>query len=453
MRTIPTFALLGPALLLGCSGQPADSDSQAVVDSGGPCADDDACLSNEICEERACIVGDRDNSAEEATPLQVDNDGNQSGAGHIEPAGDVDWFSFTSQGKQFIRVDSSVDDEESGIDSLNTLLTIYDPSGNLLAQEDEHPIGDVSTYDSVAFAGLNDPGTYTVTIEDNAGRSAPGTTYVLTAKDLGAGGSEPDSLQSPGASVSYSGADLWYPLPIALEGSTDTSDSFLLTAPWTDTQLSFVMTTSLTGSALAPHLTLYNTDGDLVMDKESPTLSSPATLANSEGSTYVLKVADTAEGSGPTYWGFIFALVRSEGYGNERESETNDTLGNANVLTMVDQEPTIGSWVAGFGSGHIDTLEDVDLWKFTVDFNDPYLSVFFGAHDYGGLLVASVDILSSTGNVVASLPYDADSDLWNAGPFASGDYYVRVTGANDNVAEGEGAYYQLAVHASTSPLE
>lgn len=448
MHAIPTVL----TLLLGCGGKP-DSDSQQVTDTGGPCSGDDACPANQICEEQACIVGDRDNAAGEATPLETDNDGNRSGAGYIEPAGDVDWYSFTSEGNQFIRIDSSVDDEDAETDALNTVVTVYDPAGVLLAQEDEHPAGNVGTYDSVVFAWLNDPGTYTFTVEDNAGRDAPGTTYIVTAKDLGAGGDEPDSIQSAGMSLTFGGADLWYSIPVVLTSAGDASDSVLLTVPWSDTQLDFITTIGATGSDLVPQITLYNTDGDVLIDKASPTLESPATLVNSEGLTYVLKVTDAEDGSGATYWGFIFALVREEGYGNDREAETNDTLSVANELAMIDEEPDIGSWIAGFGSGHVDTLEDVDLWKFTVDFDDPYVSVFFGAQDYGGLLDASVDLLSSTGNVVDSLPSNADDDLWNSGPYTAGDYYVRVTSSNDNAAEGEAAFYQLAVHASTSPLE
>ena len=46
----------------------------------------------------------------------------------------------------------------------------------------------------------------------------------------------------------------------------------------------------------------------------------------------------------------------------------------------------------------------------------------------------------------------SDADLWNAGPFAAGDYTVRLASAPESVQFGEGAFYQFAAHASTSEL-
>ncbi len=450
----PTLTLF-LACLAAC-GKHDDTDSEPVGtdDTGPECSTDPDCSSTEICELGACIVGDRDNDPADATPLGEDADGNYSADGEVGTAGDVDWFSFSSTGSQFIRVDTTVSDEDDDADSLDTIVTIYDASGALLAQEDEHPAGDVGTYDSVAFAWLNDAGTYTVSVEDKAGRASPDTSYVVTAKDLGDGGDEPDSLQSAGTDLQFEGADLWYALPVVLTGADDTSDSVLLTMPWTDTQLDFILTSGANASELDPAVRLYNSDGDVVLDKGAPTLDDPAALVNSESETYVLNVADAAGGSGPTYWGVVFALVRDEGYGNPRESEPNDAVEDADPLSVVDQEPNIGSWVAGYGSGHLDTAEDVDSWTLAVDFDDAYLSVFYGAQDYGGVAIVSVDIVDSTGAVVASMPgtAGADADLWNAGPFAAGDYTVRFSSAPESTGSGEGAFYQFAAHASTSEL-
>lgn len=449
----PTLTLL---LVLAACGKHADTDSQPVVtdDTGPECSTDPDCSSTEICELGACIVGDRDNDPASATALGEDADGNLSGEGEVAPAGDVDWFSFASTGGQFIRVDTTVSDEDDDDDALDTIVTIYDPSGDLLAQEDEHPAGDVGTYDSVAFAWLDQAGTYTVSVEDKAGRDAPDTSYVVTAKNLGDGGDEPDSVQSAGSELQFEGADLWYALPVVLSGTDDASDSVLLTLPWTDTQLDFILTSGATASDLQAMLRLYNSDGDIVLEKGAPTLDAPAALVNSESETFVLNVVDALGGSGPTYWGVVFALVREEGYGNPRESEPNDAVEDADSLEEIDQEPDIGSWVTGYGSGHLDTADDVDSWTLSVDFDDAYLSVFYGAQDYGGVGIFTVDILDSAGTVVATLESQlgSDADLWNAGPFAAGDYTVRLASAPESVQFGEGAFYQFAAHASTSEL-
>ena len=49
--------------------------------------------------------------------------------------------------------------------------------------------------------------------------------------------------------------------------------------------------------------------------------------------------------------------------------------------------------------------------------------------------------------------YGTDGTIWNAGPVPAGVYTVRFSGSDANTAYGEGAFYQFAFHASTSPLE
>ncbi len=449
--------LLLPAsflLFTACGPKTTETGPTGGDDTAPECVDDDACASTEICDANVCVTGDRD-ALDNPTPLGENADGYLDGDGHIDPAGDVDWFSFPSEGGQFIRVDTLVDDEDLEDDYLDTIVTIYSPDGTLLAQEDEHPGGNVSTYDSVAYAWLSAAGTYTVSVEDKAGRAAADVTFTVTAKDLGDGGAEPDSLQSSGLETTLETADSWYSIPVVLQSGDDASDYVRFDTEWSNTAMVFVTSTGLSASTLTESLTLYNSDGQEILAKQEPTLDDYGALINSQGDTYVLKVTDAGGGTGETYWGVIFALVREEGYGNDRESEPNDTVVEADTLDLTDQEPDIGTWVAGYGSGHIDTLEDVDVWGLTIDDDDSYVSVFYGAQQYGGQLVAAVDVLDSEGNVVAGVEATAGADeyLWNAGPFAAGEYYVRFGGTGSNTGEGEGAFYQFAAHASTSQLE
>lgn len=448
---------LALAALWACSGKDADTepgtDSTPVADT---CVDDDGCDAGQICEAGACIAGDRDNDPASATPLADDGDGNITGEGTIATAGDVDWYQFTSLGSQFVRVDTVVGSSDVEEDGLDTVVTIYDAAGNLLAQEDEHPAGPVGTYDSVAFAYLADPGTYTVTVEDVQGRAEPDTGYTLTVRDMGAGGDEADSLQSAGYSLGVNGADSWYAIPVVLsrgDGTDDVNDYARIQLPWDDTFVEFVGTMSPNASELTPALTLYDAAGGEVMRKTAPTADDPAGVVNTEGQTYVLKVTDADGGMGPTYWAVLFALVRDAGYGNPREVEPNDTT--PQTLAMVDRAPDVGAWVTGYGSGHIDTLGDVDRWSFTFTGDDAFLSVFYGAQTYGGLLLAHMDILDSAGAVVAESDAElgADAPIWNAGPVPAGTYTLVVEGTDMNPAQGEAAFYQFAVSASTSRLE
>jgi hypothetical protein len=162
-----------PLLLLGlwaCLGKDADAvpehDGTPVADT---CADGDGCDNGQIWEAGACIAGDRDNDPASATPLADDGDGNLAADGTIATARDVNCYQFTSIGSQFVRVDTVVGSSDVEEDGLDNVVMIYDAAGGLLAQEDEHPAGPVGTYDSVAFAYLAEPGTYTVTVEDVQG--------------------------------------------------------------------------------------------------------------------------------------------------------------------------------------------------------------------------------------------------------------------------------------------
>lgn len=449
-----------PLLLLAtlaCSGKDADTvpetDSTPVADT---CADDDGCENGQICEDGACVAGDRDNDPASATTLADDGSGVLGGQGTIATAGDMDWYQFTSLGAQFVRVDTVVGSSDVEEDALDTVVTIYDAAGNLLAQEDEHPAGPVGTYDSVAFAYLAEPGTYTVTVEDVQGRAQPDTGYTLAVRDLGPGGDEADALQAAGYGLGITSADSWYAIPVVLsrgDGTDDTADYALLDLPWDDTFVEFVGTTSPNASTLTPALTLYDTDGGVVMKKTSPTPDDPAGVVNNQGRTYVLKVADAEGAMGPTCWAVLFALVRDAGYGNPREVEPNDTT--PGTLAMVDRQPDVGAWVSGYGSGHVDTPTDVDAWSFSFTGDDAFLSLVYGAQTYGGLLLAHAEIVDGSGTVVASSDATpgTDADIWNAGPVPAGTYTLRFSGADTNTASGESAFYQFAVSASTSRLE
>ena len=157
-------------VLFGCGkDEPIEDGSTGVGsgdggdeggDDGGEydCESDDECSSWEICESQECVDGDRNNSLDEAEGILWDD----ATSGYINPADDVDYYTFTAEGGEYIRVSVTNDSEEG-----DTVLVLRNPSGKTHAVVDNHPTGgSVSTYDSVMYAYLDEAGTWSLSIED-----------------------------------------------------------------------------------------------------------------------------------------------------------------------------------------------------------------------------------------------------------------------------------------------
>ena len=94
------FFVLG---LWGCDADKSipvieDTGTTIVVDEG--CSTDNDCAQGLICENTECIDGDRNNALEEAESLLWE----ASKSGIINPAGDVDYYTFNAEGGEYIRV-------------------------------------------------------------------------------------------------------------------------------------------------------------------------------------------------------------------------------------------------------------------------------------------------------------------------------------------------------------
>ncbi|MFZ5475605.1 MAG: hypothetical protein ACOZNI_02420 [Myxococcota bacterium] len=448
-----------PALLTACgpgktgdTGGGGDDDPTGGTD-GPECADDGDCLSTEICEDDACTDGDRDNSPEEATYLfEAD-----VAEGEINPAGDEDWYAFvSSEGGEFIVAHTEDAEDE---DVLDTVVSIYDETGHLLAYEDEHPGGNIgSGYDSVCYAYLAAAGTYYVKVEDighfdgGTGLGGDDADYTVVVETLGAA-DEPDSLQDAALDFGEVRANVWYSVQAALEEAGD-ADYAVFDLPERGMPLSIIVAQNDAGSDATPRVTLYNEDGDAVLTFEDPDASDRyAYLPASRSDRYVLAVDDADGGGGATFWGFGFFILREAGSGNADEVEPNDDVDAATVLDMEDQEPDAGERWSGYGQGVLSTADDVDVFAAEVPFDDAYLTVALGAQGYGGSLVARIEILDVTGAVFATQDSEVGDDvnLEDAGPLPAGTWYVRVSAVPDTGALGGDAYfYVFGVHASST---
>ena len=122
----------GAGLVLGLGACAGDDDDTGPIDTGSApeCLEDDACGDNEICEEQVCIVGDRDDTFEDAGPLLKvqDLDDPNVKTGLIHTPGDVDHYVYTNLEPEWVRISTITD---GGDDGLDTVLSVFAADGSL----------------------------------------------------------------------------------------------------------------------------------------------------------------------------------------------------------------------------------------------------------------------------------------------------------------------------------
>ena len=130
----------------GCNREQRTDDTQETA--APTCTDDEGCQRWEICEDRDCVTGDRDNSFEEATTIfQVDDlDGDPSGSGFIAPAGDEDYYAYSSLGGEWIEIRTRQAVEQD--DGVDTVVSVYTLGGQLHATMDEYATGSIKNWEA-----------------------------------------------------------------------------------------------------------------------------------------------------------------------------------------------------------------------------------------------------------------------------------------------------------------
>ncbi len=373
---------------------------------------------------------------------------------------DIDIYKVAGTAGQQFRVQVINIDEGEAEDSLDTVVQVFEANGTRIAWEDEHPAGEVSTYDSVCFGFFPSTADYYVQVSDL--RTFEGTTSPVTSTDYtiqvlspGSLPTDPDSLLSVGGGFDIENSYSWYSFPVLFEEEGD-ADFVSVTLPYDDASVVFVAAEHIESSPAQPVVDVYNQDAEQVFHADPAWLGEGRQMLSTLGTSYVLGIGNSAGGGGEAYGAWIFVLVTEEGYGNERETEPNDEL--ADDLDMVDQEPSAGSWYAGYAEGRVESSADLDRYAFATG-GEAYLSVAFGALSYGSLLVAELDILDEGGNVVATSTSvgGEDPQIENAGPFAAGTYTVTVRALDDGSGGtlggvGEGGAYRLGAHVTSVPM-
>ncbi len=131
----PWILLAG--LTLGCPTDDCDpcecDDDTGDDDTAGECELDDECEGYEICEQGACVDGDRNDALDKGPLLGW----GEERAGWINPAGDVDFYRLDGDQALFFRAQATTTDgtEEGGLD---TVLRFHRADGTELGYNDTY---------------------------------------------------------------------------------------------------------------------------------------------------------------------------------------------------------------------------------------------------------------------------------------------------------------------------
>ncbi|MCP4809074.1 MAG: hypothetical protein GY913_13345 [Proteobacteria bacterium] len=427
-------------LLLACNGN--ENDSGPEVDTSVPvddtCETDDDCSSTQICEDEDCVTGDRNNSIDEAESILWDN----PVGGTLETDGDQDFYAFTAEGGEYIRVQTTSDDEE-----MDTIVSLYTPSGKLHAQENDHALGSVQTYDTVLYAYLPTAGDYTLLVEDVEGNGATSFDYELELTEFNNYVQEDDSSGSAGEEIDVE-AGYFYAVGFVLDEDSD-KDWIQLNLPYDECPVLVTGPTYPLNSDATPVVDLYDHDGELLLRKSEPVPGDDAFYFEVDGGTALIGVEDASGGGSADHWGFVYVRVYDQGYHYPYEQEPNDDDSEASNIEFTWEGVEGDKLGTGLVWGIMDFEDDED-W-FAVDVEDGnYLYVNGTADSFGSLIDAEATLWNDQLEVVASGDStgqdDNFSDIGQLGPLDGGTYYIQIT--DDNAGEGQATYYRFTAFQS-----
>ncbi|MEE2751586.1 MAG: hypothetical protein VX519_09150 [Myxococcota bacterium] len=437
MRSILCISLL---TLLACSDKdaPTDTDTQAPEPE---CEFDEDCFAWEVCEATECAIGDRNDAPEDAVPLLWE----QSVSAYLQTDEDVDYYSFTAQGGEYVRIRTTPVDEEE--EDMNTILTLYTPIGQVHHREDEYAAGSVMTYDSILDAYLPYEGDWLITVEDVDGYGSSQSAYEIDLAEYGMHSRETDTLETPSETVDVYQAGSYWAVGVNLEEPGDI-DYIQLDLPWDACPLYIYGSEYTDGTDAIPTVELFDAEGSQLLRKEDLGAGGEAIYPAVSGGKVFVAAQDALGNGGENYWFFFYVKIYEES-GWEVESETNDTQAEAMELTTDWDSNEWGDVGSSGGWGVMDYEGDED-WYFIDVRQDHYISLFGNADGMGSLMDGQVEIYDSNGDLVDSgqdgIDDDDFPDIKNIGPLDAGNYSIRVSAENDG--EGPAHYYRFTTYVT-----
>ncbi len=442
-------------LLLACPNDKdpytTTGDTNTTPTPEAECIEDGDCGFDQICESDACVEGDRNNSPEEATPILWGD----TLSGVINPDGDIDYYTFEADGGEYLRALTSLVEE---IEDYDTVVTIRKANGKTVTSADAYATGtSVTGEDAVAFGYLDEPGTYTIAVEDIgtasgvSGYGSPDYGYLLTLEEWGDVTDEVDAADAPRLNLNLSDERIWYSAGVLIETPGD-ADWIGLAHLQDGDNLYVDGNEDISGSDLAPLVRLWDATGSILLGEKANVgpdeyLFYPH-LAEGD---YVVEVTDAGGDGGAAAWAYAHVIVRPDydGYAFEEEAEPNPDMGTATPLPVTDYQNGNGDpYQQAQGLGWIDSDGDEDWFVLDETYTSGGLVLCLTSGFYGSTVAPTVAVYDGAGNVLAT-----DAGSATGYPTANLDAvsndgtprYVRVTGD----VSGPGAWYRFYAYVAS----
>jgi len=443
-------------LLLACPGSDGNPDTKDTTGTPDPtpaaeCSGDEGCDEGEICEEETCVEGDRNNAPEEALTLLW----GESVAGVINPDGDVDYYVFEADGGEYLRLSVTLGVEE---DDFDTLVTLRTSSGKVVTSADGFATGtSVTGIDAIAFAYLEEAGTYTVEVEhvdtpSGGGSGDPTYSYTLALEEWNDATAEADSVDDPQLTLDLSDERIWFSAGFLVQEAGDAD--WIRAVHVLEGQNLFVDgNEDLTGSDLNSAVRLWSPDGELLGEKPGFGPDEYLLYPHLAAGDYLVELSDAGGQGGSNHWGFAHLIVRpdSDGYAYAEAAEPNEDVDGATALTTVEYENGDGqAYRQALGQGVLETADDTDVWALTTPYDDGGVVVCLVSGFYGSLVDPTLELLDAEGNVLASDEGGAGYPTANLDntDVPEGTVYLRVRPPAD-AAAGAGAWYRFTAYAAS----
>ncbi len=364
-----------------------------------------------------------------ATPVPFTYGTETTQSDTVDPVGDVDLYSLQLAAGD--RLVADIEAQSTG-SSLDTLLRLFDSTGNELSFNDDDGTGSLDSLieftvpaDGTYYVGVSDFGNffYDPNVEGSGGGSSTG---VYDLKLLVSPPLSDDTIAGATPTNLASGVEATTSADIDPLGDVDLYAVSMAAGDTLDARIE----AQANGSPLDSFLRVFDIAGnELTSNDDNAGLDSALSFTATEAGTFFVGVSDAgnffydpnveASGGGSSTGAYDLKLLLTQA---PLPPDGNDTLVNATVTPFI-------RGVEAFQGGAIADALDVDLYRLTLAVGDT-LSLDVDAQIFGFPLDAALRLFDATGAELAS---NDDSDgldpalLFNV--TTAGVYFVGVSGA------------------------
>ena len=424
------------------------ADSGTIDDS---CSADRQCLTHEICEDTACVPGDRSNGFSDALDISTSTaESDNSVSGFINTPGDKDYFRFVSTGDEFIRAGiDKHEDVAEGAPIPDIFLTLYDPSGAVVTSADGFANGgSVGDADAVLYAYLQQAGDYIFVVEDAnplmGGEAWGGADYTYRLEIFPRNGTNnrESSIDAPlrldyDESATRMSTNNWRSIGVLIDepGQIDylavlfdndnmnpdydlSPEGELYT--WQDAIFIVDGVEDLRGSDATPMVQILSPDDEIVSTGIDVGPKGPAKYPALTPGEWILALSDADGGGGPNHWYFVLLNADHRGDNLPFENEDNNSATAANTIPSTDTENSSGNrFSQGAIQGFVNSEGDNDWFTMSApedargsnDEGDPtqWLVVCANSHVWGSSASPRLTVYDQDGAVLGEAESSPDA--------------------------------------------